>query len=374
MRIFLLIRSLHHGGAERQLVTLARELCEHGHNVAVTVFYEGGPLEKELDKTDVRILSLGKRSRWDLIGFLWRAYRTLRREDPDILCSFLPTANLVSGLAHFLLPRLPVVWSLRTSLIDLASYDWVTRLTYRLERLLSPVPALITVNSYAGLQHHAKLGYPIEKMVVIPNGIDSCLFAPNVIAGRRLRQEWGIEPGKLLIGLVARIDPMKDYPTFLRAVESILNVRNDLRFVCVGDGPAEYREPIMALAAKLNLAERIIWAGDQDDMPAVYNAIDIATTSSRGEGLPNVIGEAMACGIPCVVTDVGDSAHVVGDTGIVVRPRDPEALAAGWQQMLQLSDSVRRELGARARQRIREKFSVAVMGENIGKVFEVCVR
>ena len=130
----------------------------------------------------------------------------------------------------------------------------------------------------------------------------------------------------------------------------------------------------MALATKLNLAERIIWAGDQDDMPAVYNAIDIATTSSRGEGFPNVIGEAMACGVPCVVTDVGDSAHVVGDTGIAVLPTDPEALAAGWLQMLQLSDSQRREMGDRARQRICEKFSVAVMGTNICKALEACIR
>ena len=134
-----------------------------------------------------------------------------------------------------------------------------------------------------------------------------------------MRLEWGIAECEKLIGQVGRLDPMKDHSTFLKAAALLAHERKDVRFVCVGEGPTGYRDELYSLAKTLGLASRLIWAGSRRDMPAVYNAFDVAVSSSRwGEGLPNVIAEAMACGVPCVVTDVGDSAFVVDKLGVVV--------------------------------------------------------
>jgi glycosyltransferase involved in cell wall biosynthesis len=201
-------------------------------------------------------------------------------------------------------------------------------------------------------------------MVVIPNGIDTKRFCPDPEARQRIRAEWGVTESEKLIGLVGRLDPMKDHPTFLRAAALLMQEREDVHFVCVGDGPADYRRELHALGEELGLGQRLIWASARGDMPAVYNALDIATSSSYGEGFPNVVGEAMACGVPCVVTHVGDSARIVGETGVVVPPKDPEALAVGWKSSLARDGS---EVALKARLRVEENFSVGRMVERTEK-------
>ena len=190
----------------------------------------------------------------------------------------------------------------------------------------------------------------------IPNGIDTEWFRSDPEARQRIRTEWGLTESEKLIGLVGRLDPMKDHPTFLRAAAMLSQERGDVRFVCVGDGPTDYRRELSALGKELGLTQRLIWAGVREDIPAVYNALDIVTSSSSyGEGFPNVVGEAMACEVPCVATDVGDSAWIVGETGVVVSPKDPEALAAGWKTSLARHGS---EMALEARLRVEENFSV----------------
>ncbi len=174
----------------------------------------------------------------------------------------------------------------------------------------------------------------------------------------RNREQLAVPEGGAVVGILATFTPAKDHATFLRAAARLVPARPDVRFVCVGDGPAPYRQELRALADDLGLGERLRWAGPASEMPAVYNALDVATSTSFGEGFPNVIGEAMACGIPCVVTDVGDSAAIVGDTGRVVSPRDPAALASGLGELLDLSDEERLALGQAARERIAGRFSV----------------
>ena len=176
--------------------------------------------------------------------------------------------------------------------------------------------------------------FPSEKTVVVPNGIDTNRFQPAPDLGRQVRADWGVSDREPLIGLVARFDPLKDHRTFLSAAAILAGKRPDLRFACVGDGPADYRTELHELGQSLGLDGRLIWAGERDDMPAVYNALDFLCLSSFSEGFPNVVGEAMACGKPCVVTDVGDASAIVGNTGIVVPPRDPERLAQGCREML----------------------------------------
>lgn len=356
MKIIFLIRSLNYGGAERQLVTLAKGLHERKCSVLVLVFYPNGPLEKDLIDAGVQVYSLNKRGRWDIFSFLMRLVRVLRQEKPDILHGYLGTSNILTILLKPFSRNIRMVWGVRASNMDLAQYDWLSCLSYKIECQLSRFADLIIVNSHAGFDYAVAHGLPKTKMVVIPNGIDTERFRPDRKAGLRLRAKWGIAEEHKLVGLVGRLDPMKDHITFLKAAAILIKERKDIRFVCVGDGPEEYRENLHELSKQLGLAECLVWAGACEDMLAVYNALDICSSSSSyGEGFPNVIGEAMACGVPCVVTDVGDSALIVGDTGIVVPPKSPEQLAKGWELMLQEIDN--NDLKENVRMRISINFS-----------------
>jgi glycosyltransferase involved in cell wall biosynthesis len=195
-------------------------------------------------------------------------------------------------------------------------------------------------------------------MVVISNSIDTERFQPDSEAGPKVRSEWGISPNTILIGLVGRLNPMKDHPTFLKAAALLSKEMEDVHFVCVGVGEEKYAKELYQLTDDLGISEKIIWAGGRSDMPAVFNAVNIAcSSSSDGEGFPNVVGEAMACGVPCVVTDVGDSAWIVRDKGVVVPLKNPEALKTGINDLIEkanLDNYNRQEI----RQVIVEQFSV----------------
>lgn len=335
MKIIILTRSLHYGGAERQLVALAKGLHHCGHSVKVATFYPDGPLQIDLDRAGIPVHYLEKKGRWDMFGFLIRTYCFIRDEAPDILHGYLVVPNLLVAMFRPLFPKTKIVWGVRASDMDLTQYDWLARLSFSASSRLSHCADLIIVNSHCGMEYHSKQGYPLNKMIVIPNGIDTERFKPNAEDRVRLRAEWGVTENEKLIGIVGRLDPMKDHITFLNAAALLAKENANIRFVCVGDGDKDYREMLHQMGSELGLGARLLWTGARADASAVYNAFDIATSSSRfGEGFPNVVGEAMSCGIPCVVTNVGDSAVIVGDTGIVVPPRDPRELADGWNRSL----------------------------------------
>ena len=359
-RIVFLIRSLDYGGAQRHLLTLARSLDKKRFAVTVLYFYPGGALEAELRATGVCLIPLDKRSRWDLLRFSWRLVKRLRALRPSVLHSFLVEPNLLSVLLKPLFPHTRVVWGVRASRVHFEHYDWFSRLNFRLQCFFSRFADLIIFNSDAGHAFHLGEGFPADHSLVIYNGIDTERFKPEREAGQRVRLEFGVAANTFLIGHAGRLDPMKDHPTFLRAAALVCLERNDVRFLCVGGGPQDqdYARRLQALALELGISEKVIWAGTRPDMAAVYSAFDLFALSSYSEGFPNVIGEAMACGVPCVVTDTGDSALIVGETGITVAPRNAEALAAGIVSCLERNMT---EMGARARTRILESFSVERM-------------
>lgn len=332
--IFFMARSLERGGAERQLVVLARGLAQCGYHVVVAVFFGGGPYEAELRAAKIPVVDLKKRGRWDVLPFLWRLFRALRRERAEVLHSYLSVPNVLAVLLKPFVSGSRVVWGVRASNMDLSRYDWLARLVYRLECRFAKFADLIIVNSHAGKSYAVGNGFPAHKIIVIQNGIDTEYFQRDRDAGQRLRALWGVKSDALLVGMVARLDPMKDHPTFFRAVRGVIDKRADLRFVCVGDGPSAYIQAMKKEAAALRLDDHLIWAGPQDDMPAVYSAFDVAVSSSITEGFPNTIAEAMACGTPCVVTDVGDSAEIVGALGITVLPARPDLLCDAILAML----------------------------------------
>ena len=358
MRIAFLTRSLNYGGAERQLIALAKGLRERGHFVTVAVFYAGGPLEKELRGAQVRVSVLDKQGRWNVFSFLWRLIKFVHLEKPNVIHSYLCVPNILTAFLSLLFPRVRIAWGVRASKVELDKYDWLARFTYRMECFLSGAPDLIIVNSYAGLDYAAAHGFPINKMVVVHNGIDTEHFSPDQQTRRNVRAEWNVGENEKLIGLVARLDPMKDHATFLTAAALLAMERDDVRFVCVGRGSNDYQHVLVELGKELRVADAVIWAGARGDMPAVYNAMDVVVSSSCGEGFPNVIGEAMACGVQCVVTDVGDSARIVGEIGEVVPSKDSEALKVAIERSISKICHDKRAQ-ARRRQRIIELFSLA---------------
>lgn len=333
-RLMILIRDLRPGGAQRQLTLLAREMHRRGVPVIVVVFYAGGALEKELHAAGVAIHALEKRGRWDIVTFLWRLICLVHQQRPQALYSYLEGANILSILLKPLFPQIHMVWSVRSSDLDLSAYDWLRRWLYPVECVLSRFANLIIANSQAGRAYAIEHGFPEHSLVVIPNGIDTERFCPDCDSGKQIRVAWDVGEHEPLIGIVARLDPVKDHPTFLRAAAAMALQRADVRFVCVGSGSAAYQEELNQLGARLGLTGRLIWVGARDDMPAIYNALDIVTSTSTSEGFPNVIGEAMACGVPCVVTDAGDSAAIVGDTGVVVPVGSVDDLVKGWCTLL----------------------------------------
>jgi glycosyltransferase involved in cell wall biosynthesis len=358
-KVAFIIRDLNYGGAQRQLITLVKGINKQSFDVTLLYFYSGGILLKDLKDSGCRIICLEKQARWDVLGFFLRLFQHLKTINPDVLHGYLGESNLVTIFLKPFFPSTRIIWGIRESNIPSDRYGWLGLLLSQLGNFLSAFTDLIVVNSHAGKDYCISQGYATDKMVVISNGIDTERFQPDSEAGAKVRAEWGVSENTILIGLVGRLDPMKDHPTFLKAVALLSKQRQDVRFVCVGVGEETYAKKLYQLTNNLGISEQVIWAGGRSDMPAVFNALNITcSSSSYGEGFPNVIGEAMACGVPCVVTDVGDSAWIVGDTGIVVSPENPEALAAGWNSLLNLTLSDRVALTEKSRKTIIEIFSV----------------
>ncbi|MDR0563700.1 MAG: glycosyltransferase [Azoarcus sp.] len=377
MRIVFLIRSLEIGGAEQQLVTLARVLHARGETVTVLTFYPGGALRDELAKSGVPVADLGKRGRWDAVAFFGRLWKTLSALRPDVLYSFLTTANILGLWAGRLAGIRRIVWGMRVSLShkNLSCYGRLERVESRLAAALARFANHIVCNSLAGLGVYVGMGYPEKKCSVIENGIDTRRFVFDPAGRERLRGEWGVAEDVFLVGYAARLVPIKNHPAFLRAVKlcidsasaSDLPVR--MRFVCVGEGAIG--EGLRTLATQMGLGGAVLWAGERQDMPSVYSAFDIAVSSSSSEGFSNAISEAMSCSVPCAVTDVGDSARIVGGTGWIVPPGDEKILARAWQEAAALPREALAERGRAARHRIETEYSVERMA---AKTLEVLQR
>jgi glycosyltransferase involved in cell wall biosynthesis len=365
-KVFFLIRSLSVGGSERQLVTLAAGLHRRGYEVKVIVFTAGGMLESDLRALNVPILNLGRGGYKDLPAVFLKLRKILASESPDVLYSFLPASNIWSGLMKILTPSLTVVWGIRAS-IDALPKGWWAWINTRVEVWLARRVNWIIANSRAGSLYIEKRGYPKNRISVIPNGIDLEHFRP--MPNDSLRTQWRISLSQMLIGMIGRLETLKDHPTFFQAISLISQSRDDLRFVCVGDGEDSFAAGLKEQARGLNLDRVLIWAGEMKDMPAVYNSLDLLVLTSSAEGFPNVIAEAMACGVPCVVTDAGDASIIVGDVGEVVPPKKPAALKDGLLSMLQrISEDP--SFKQSVRQRIIENFSVDALIERTSQTLE----
>jgi glycosyltransferase involved in cell wall biosynthesis len=304
---------------------------------------------------------------------LARLYRIIRQRDPDVVQTWMYHADLIGGVLARLAGKRAVVWGIRNAYLNPMTSVWSTRAVARACALLSgTVPARIVSCSVAGARAHTSLGYSAAKMTVIANGYDVERLAPDEGARGRLRREWGVEPDVFLVGMVARWDAQKDHATLLHAL-GLLQTRLPMAWRCILVGPdmTPDNRTLMTLLEAHCLHDRVLLLGPRSDVTGIMSALDLHVLSSVGEAFPNVVAEAMACGTPCLVTDVGDAAMMVGATGWVVPPRDPQRLADGVATAAaELADPARRQrLQAAARARVSEEFGLPRMVSAYGSVW-----
>jgi glycosyltransferase involved in cell wall biosynthesis len=371
IRVCFLVRQLNLGGAQRQLLELVRGLDKRRFSPVIVALYPGGEFSTEASSiAGAPYICIGKRGRWHIFGFLWRLTREIDRLRPDIIQGYIGVCNILAAMVHAFRRSTRVIWSIRNSAAALDRQERLARFQFRIERLLSGVPDAIIANSEAGKKSHIANGYPAEKIIVIHNAVDTARFQPDAGARMRTRQAWGIAPQTTVIGMAGRIDPLKDHALFVRAAALVANRGLDVRFVVVGDGPAEHVTRMQRLVSDLGLQDLILWTGGITDMPAAYNAMDIFTSCSQSEGFSNVLCEAMSCGLPCVATAVGDSAFIVGDAGITISRHEPDCLAAAWIELLERGRVTRAALGRRARSRIQDICAQELLAQRTSAVFE----
>ncbi|MGH8278468.1 MAG: glycosyltransferase, partial [Gammaproteobacteria bacterium] len=245
----------------------------------------------------------------------------------------------------------------------------------RVSGWLAGMPDRIIFNSVRAARQHERLGYPETKVLVIPNGFDLEKFSPNTARRASVRVQLHIEPDAVVLGMIARYHPLKDHANFLRAARVIAGGCSGVRFVLVGRGITAENRVLTDIIRELGLGDRVLLLGERDDVPDLLNACDVYVSSSSSEAFPNAVGEAMSCGISCVVTNAGDSAELVADTGIVVPPKSPERLAEAVLQLIRAGADRRRELGAAARERIRLNYSNKKIAQQYADLYRsVCVR
>lgn len=359
LRIEHVITGLRTGGAEMMLLKLL-SAADSDFDSTVVSLADGGAVGPRISALGVPVhaLKMNRSTPNPTKGLA--LMRLTRRIRPQLIQGWMYHGNVMASWARLgATGRVPVLWNIRQTVYDLARERRVTAMVIRIGAILSRFPAAIIYNSHTSARQHEALGYRQDKRVIIPNGFDCSLFRPNQEARDKIRHELGVPSDAVLIGLIARYHPMKDHAGFLRAAGRLAGSTPGVRFLLAGTG-VHLDEPALAkLIQEAGLDGRVFLLGECSDTASLNAALDIACSSSAwGEGFSNSVGEAMACGVPCVVTDIGDSAFLVSETGLAVPPNDVEALASAMADLTSLESQCRRRLGEAARRRIQAEFSL----------------
>jgi glycosyltransferase involved in cell wall biosynthesis len=349
------------GGAETTLSKLISRMDRKRYQSVVFSMTGSGPVADMIRKDGVEVHSLGMKRGVPDVRALPRLMREIRKWRPMVVQTWMYHADLLGGIAGRLCGKVPVVWNIRHSELRRGSDKTTTIRVAKLCARLSPrLPARIVCCAEASRTIHARMGYLDTRMVVIPNGFDLELYKPEPEAKKLCQERFGIATKTEVISLIARYHPQKDHRTFLEAAGLFAADYPGTRFVMCGDGIETSNQELMSLIDRLQIRKNTILLGrcTQEEIALVMSRSMLTTSASRSEGFPNVIGEAMACGTICVATDVGDSAYIVGDCGIVVRPGSARELAAGWRRVMSMDADCRKMKGLAARRRVEEHFAL----------------
>ena len=365
VKVLHAITDLDLGGAETMLLRLLEAGTPGKFAPAVLSLMnpddaQNGTVAPQIAALGVTISSLDMRRRRPTPQHVWQLCRTVRTIAPDLLQGWMYHGNLAATVGGWSLPRRPpVIWNVRHSVHDLALEKPLTRLIIRLSARLSRLPRAIIYNSRVSAAQHQGLGFDAERAVVIPNGFDTVRFRPRPDARSRLCKELGIDPARIVVGMIARDHPMKDPGNLVRAIGLLRAGGHDVHLVIIGRGMDRTHTDLVALVRELELGACVTLVGERRDVPDLCPGFDIAALPSAwGEGFPNVLGEAMASGVPCVATDVGDCTWVIGPHGLIVPPQQSEALANALARLIDLGVDARQQLGRAARARVLQHFSI----------------
>jgi len=386
-RILHVITGLGTGGAEMVLCKLLTGLAGVGSahfprekqasapedlvfdSMVVALRGKGGPLSNRIANLGVSVVELRLEAPSQWFAALKKLFHLIRKSRPDCIQGWMYHGNLVATLLasawRMAGSSPPLLWSVHATLEGFRATKRSTSMLIRCGAWLSRWPVYIRYASYRSALEHEAAGYRRSATLIIPNGFDTEEFSPNAASRERLRSSQGFATDTPLIGLVARYHPMKDHAGFIQAAAMVCESgrnRSLPGFVLMGSGVEQSNMELVSLIRSTGWSGRFRLLGDCRETASVMAGIDVLCVSSRyGEAFPNVIGEAMACGVPCVTTDVGDAAIIVGTTGRVVPPGDPEALARSLNEILEMDAQDRAELGRKARARIVQEYPVQRM-------------
>lgn len=371
LRILHVITGLQRGGAEAMLVRLLAAMDPAAFEHRVLCLGPESPLAGELRDQGVRTLCLGLRADPLLLGSLPCLFRGRPPWRPHLLQGWMYHGNLAAYLtAHLLAGRTPLVWNIRVGIDTMATYRPLTRGLIRLGARLSRSADAIIYNAVAAREQHEAIGYRKERSHWIPNGFNLERFRPDPGARVQVRQELGLPPEAPLLGQFARLHAEKNQQLFLSALGSL---PPEVHGLLAGQGIHPDQPELAAMVRQYHLAGRVHFLGERTDLPRLTAALDIAISPSWNEGFSNALGEALACGVPCVATRVGDSAALVGPAGRLVPPGDAEALVAALRELLALSRPERISLGALGRHKMEAEFSMGVVAHQYEMLYQALV-
>lgn len=359
MRVLYIITGLGTGGAETMLLKLLERLDRERYTPMVISLTTIGDIGPRIAALGIPVQALEMASGLPSpFGFL-RLLGQIRQFKPDIVHTWLYHADLLGGLAARLAGIRAVCWGIRSSNLDPNKTHWTTRVVRRVCALLSHVvPQRIFLNSATARRIHISLGYAADKMSVVPNGFDLSRIRSDKEARDRVRAGLGLTDDTPLVGMVGRFDPLKNHFGFISAMAMVCRQMPQVRLLMVGKGVDRDNEELMRSIEKAGLLDNTHLLGARDDVPELMAALDVLACPSHAEAFPNVVGEAMAAGVPCVATDVGDCATIIGDTGTVVPVGDMARFAAALESLLKLPRPQRAALGEKARARMASHFEI----------------
>lgn len=366
-----IIGDLHTGGAETMLVKLLSGIDKERLESIVVTMRVGGSLQEKIESLGIPVFCIRLSGLSNMLAGLWRLRAYLIKYRPQLIQGWMYHGSLLASVAGMLtFNETPVVWNIRHSLHDVAKKKILTSIIIRLGAWMSFMPTKIIYNSITSSSQHHAIGYARLKTVHVPNGFNTSLFQPSAKARYKLRRQLKLNDEVTIIGLIARYHPIKDFQNFVEAAAILSAKYSNVHFVLAGRGVDAKNRELMQQIRHHYLDNRFHLLGEVSDTAEITAGFDIATSCSRGEAFSNTIGEAMSCCVPCVVTNVGDSAMIVANTGVVVPPRDTEKLAAGWESILELNRNEWQILGTKARERILEKYSIPAIVAQYEALYE----
>lgn len=360
MKILFVITGLSTGGAEMMLIKVLEHLDRRRFQPYVISLSPLGELAPRISALGVSVRSVDmKGGLSDMAGFvsLLRMIKTIR---PDVVHTWMYHADLLGGLAARLAGVKAIGWCIRNSTLDTNKTSASTRFIVGIcARLSHYLPSLILSCSEQARRVHVMKGYAADKMIVVPNGFDLGRFRPDSAARDSVRKDLGLAQGVSLVGVIGRFDPQKNHVGFFDAAGHIRGCLPKVHFLLAGRG-IDASNSLLVRAAKNNgVLENCHFLGLRDDIPRLMASLDVlVSASSYGEAFPNVLGEAMASGVPCVVTDAGDSSYIVGDAGYTVAIGDMEGLAEAVLRLLSLPHQEKSHLSEQARSRVANYFEI----------------